>query len=1152
MRALHHLSAALALPALALLLAAGCSSGSGASSSKSTPDFAIEAINVLQGQEWKINRPIDVTFNQAVDFSSVNHATISITDPLGNVATGIFSQPRNPAGQIEKNKVRFQPNCPTLDDNSDAGLLPNTSYRLTIYGSANSSTTVRSEGGDPLEQGTLVNFKTPNSENSLDLFIDSVPGPPAIRLRGVSGVPLDDVNATHIELGGEKVYFAINLVEQQGQLPAGFLVPLNHYSIPENQVSVILQFNQPVSPASSNINASLLAFEYDAGGSDWQPMQTTVELIENCTATGAAVRISPLGILPQDSELRIRMGLGFRDITGDQTTANITNFARMEAAAAGDPNPLFPEIGNPKVDELLEQFTVGGNDIESLEDTQAAFATPRADWGGGTLQSSFDFNGTGGPNGDFDWVVPAGTEIILDTISDTIVGGPDGVPSTTQAVINGVVDVNDLIIPASSRVIIQGPNPCTILATGDVIIEGEISVRGSDSQGVGTLNTTNQPEAGAKGQAGGGDGGTGSYLTTQSTPRGGRGNGPFNTPNGGGQGGETSYSNAGKNQRRGAGGGGGRLGVDIFYLWEGESARCQTLVGLDAEYGGPGGIEGLGAESQSQRAMGGGIGPDPFLDSDDDNNFFGVKLTSADEIVFGELSGLIGGPGGGAGGDAVNSDSFPLTPFSPSGDEKGAGGGGGAGGIRILAIGRIVVGDEQTGEPGSIAAEGGDGGGGENTNFFDRVGGGSGGGAGGHIVLSSATNITIVGVAGSADDWYTDDPAQVFHTARPLSAVGGQGGAGNQSKGGANENGPSSWRCDGIPLDFFVANNQPPRQDNCFQAHPNFNDPDGLGPVHGLGGDGSPGIIQLHVENPATDIILPDVPGWDPNSNSYLDGVDVTYISAPPPLGWKEPGVAPDVLVPFFGRKSMAQSRWIPLGLARLDPGGGTNQVLLRFEGTDEDGTVEQDGTVVDQLPPIVGPDLLGTVGNPPYITDAGFTMVVDADELAGDDVVYAENPALLRNFSVRLGDTGDPNNTRFFTIATAEYDDANGWLLCHIDAAQDTLTSFVAVGDVEVSVVPHFVRVLTDGILDAYPADTAVTVLFDATTLDTLTGLPSDADSYSETNGMLTPDVDDLNADDWDFIRFQVEFDLNTSGGSVNLETPRPGIDILRFSFRF
>ena len=66
------------------------------------------------------------------------------------------------------------------------------------------------------------------------------------------------------------------------------------------------------------------------------------------------------------------------------------------------------------------------------------------------------------------------------------------------------------------------------------------------------------------------------------------------------------------------------------------------------------------------------------------------------------------------------------------------------------------------------------------------------------------------------------------------------------------------------------------------------------------------------------------------------------------------------------------------------------------------------------------------------------------------------------------------------------------------------------------------------------------------------LPGLPSDADSYSATNGMLTPDVDDLNADDWDFVRFQVEFDLNTSGGSVNLETPRPGIDLLRFSFRF
>ena len=71
--------------ALALLLAglvSGCSGGSGASSAQTESDFAIESINVLSGQEWKINRPIDITFNEDVDFSTVSFNTIRIVDPF--------------------------------------------------------------------------------------------------------------------------------------------------------------------------------------------------------------------------------------------------------------------------------------------------------------------------------------------------------------------------------------------------------------------------------------------------------------------------------------------------------------------------------------------------------------------------------------------------------------------------------------------------------------------------------------------------------------------------------------------------------------------------------------------------------------------------------------------------------------------------------------------------------------------------------------------------------------------------------------------------------------------------------------------------------------------------------------------------------------
>jgi len=1145
-----HSSRNLALLALgAGWVAGGCSSGSGASSSGSDVQFAIESISVLQGQEWKINRPIDIRFSKEVDFSTVNMNTIRISDTLGNAATGVFSQPKKPATDIvDKNVVRFQPNCPTEDDFSDAGFLPGTQYRIAVFGSGGN--TVHSTDGDSLQQGTLVDFQTPAGDNPLTLFIDTVPGPPAIRLRGVSGVSSTDENATAAEIGGQLVYFT--LVSQQGRLPAGFKVPLNHYSIAENRVSVILQFNQPVSPKSDNISSDLLAFEYLDGGT-WKEMQTLVDLIANCTETGAAVRVTPLGILPQGAELRMNMRLGFADLTGDQTTANITNFARMDSAQEGDENPLFEDVTNPAADELLEGFVLAGDEPGSLEDTQAGFAVPLAHWGNGHLDASFDFSGTGGPGGNFDWMVPEGADVILNTLSDTIVGGEDFIPETSQAVINGVVDVRNFWVPETSTLIIQGPNPCTILASGWVKVEGEISVRGTDSPGVIQFNNTSTPEEGAPGQAGGGDGGDGSYLTNQSTPRGGRGNGAFNAANGGGQGGETSYANTGKNDRRGSGGGGGRFGPDIMYDFNGELALCHTLVGLDAEPGAPGGPGGLGAESQSERAQGGEIGPGPFVDESSSNDFYGRMLTASGEVVLGELPRVWGGSGGGGGGDAVNSDSFPLVPWNPQGDEKGCGGGGGGGGLRILAVGPIDVGrdDGLAGIPGSIAVDGGDGGAGENTNYFDRVGGGSGGGSAGHLVLSSADKIVVWGIAQNSAGWYRDDPIQSTHRARPLSALGGQGGAGNQSWGGANENGPTTWLCDAVPNSHLINNNQPPKSGGtgCYQAFPDKNDPSGF-PVTGAGGDGGPGIIQLHVEDPATDLPFPDV--LDFGILNYEQGMDVTPACAPPPLGWKAPGEAPDLMIPFFGRRSAAQTKWIPLGLARAAV-GGTQSVTLRFEGTDAAGDIPHDGSLVEQLPPILGPDDLGTVGNPPFLSDAGFTMVFDASGLAGADDVYKENTQLLRDFSVKLEDSANADNYHLFSIASATYESGTDRLSVHIDASEDPMSSFGAAGQIEVSLVPHFVRVVTSGLLDQYPEETAIRILFDATVIDPVNGGPSETLSYSAINGSLTPDIDDLNdAQFWDFVRVQMLFDLSTSGDPVNLTSPRPGLDLARFAFRF
>jgi hypothetical protein len=362
-----------------------------------------------------------------------------------------------------------------------------------------------------------------------------------------------------------------------------------------------------------------------------------------------------------------------------------------------------------------------------------------------------------------DWVIPSGLHVQYDTR-------------------DGPVLVDRLIIERDAILSIVGRGRFLLTARRSVDVAGTLDLCGTDNPGVGTIGTANIPEPGANGGPEGRRGGVGSWQTGQSTPRGGEGegwifNGGFED---GGQGGESGYSANGKVFRRAAGGGGGAFGPDR------PSENTGALNGLVASPGFSGGPPpGLGAESQTTTAQGGAPGEGPFRDGDPANDFWGRKRTNQG-VVQGELSQPRGGAGGGAGGDAVNSNSFPLIPFVPSGDEKGSGGGGG-GGLGSIITNRFVL--EQGGR---VLANGGSGGGGENTNFFDRIGGGSGGGSGGMLVIQARLFDLRLAELNS------------------LQAVGGRGGVG---------------------------------ADNSHD-------------VTGAGGDGGPGLIQLHTAGGSRQSIL--------------------------------------------------------------------------------------------------------------------------------------------------------------------------------------------------------------------------------------------------------------------------------------------------------
>jgi len=1111
-------------PALfAGLLATACSSG-GNGGNSITSQMTLPSVSVTQGQEWKINRPIQFNFSQPVDFTTVDQSSISIAQSNGEAAVGTFiSDPSDPR------VVVFQPTCPTKADLSDSGLKPGRTYRIRVGDVNNSTSVVRSMSGSALQLGTNRTFVTPSGTEASELFIDLVPGAPSPRVLPVSDGNADAATYLETALDDTNRTYFVRDVFGNGGLPAGEVAPLNLYSLIDSRMAVVIEFNQPVNPLTTNINSSRIYLEYLLpGGLGWSPFESRVELIENCSLTGAAVRLTPVGVLPQNSQVRAVVAAEFEDLVGNSNNQPLVNFALMDTAT-------FEEMGVPVefADEVRTEFLFAGEaNSLSREDTQAPLDTPPAAWGGGQLGAAFDFSGTGGPGGNFDWHVPANTDFTFDTTQTVIVGGPEGVPTTFLTVINGRLDINDLVLPSTSRILIQGNKPATFLISGEANIDGQIIANGANATAVFTLNTPHQPEPGAAGRAGGGSGGIGSYLTTQSTPRGGNGNGAFGSAGLGGEGGEAGWGTGAANNRRGGGGGGGVLGKDVLVPNTSGGApgsECdpaptarplipdQSIIGVDAEDGFPGMTTAKSALDASRMPYGGRKSLGPFDPISAEDDFFGLlrkNVGTAQEFsIRGELEAPTAGAGGGAGGDATSASSYPPVTLSPSGEDKGCGGGGGGGSFTMLTLGDITF-----GAGGKISADGGTGNGGENVSGWDRIGGGSGGGSGGHIILQTASRIDLSAV-----------PNNVV----AISAIGGQGGTGQivppAGGGGADENGNTTPGNDAR----HVGTGTSSTADNPFSVSVCTTGP---GIRRGAGGDGGPGLIQLHVGKvPIPGDSSSDVVPPAGNTNLYS-------IIKPPPLGYDNIGAAwVDQPVPFFGRLSKGQSKWVSLGEVATDPVTGNPSPIGFFFGGTNTGTglIETALGQVDPLDPILEPVAdISAAGLPDVSMDDPRTLLFDASEFSVSNVIYKRNPALLAGYLLQVG-------AAKMTVATAGY-----------DSLTDVLSVTVRSSDPEIpgaglaELIPRFFRVQTNGVADALPSSSEIKIEFQAAPRNAL-GVPD------ETNATAwVTDIELLNTSpnntDFRFLRFRVSFDIAATGSSLSFNTPRPSLEFLSVGFRF
>src|SRR5262249_19519590 len=153
----------------------------------------------------------------------------------------------------------------------------------------------------------------------------------------------------------------------------------------------------------------------------------------------------------------------------------------------------------------------------------------------------------------------------------------------------------------------KGSRPMVWLATGDVLINGDLVASGGPGETATKFGAAAFPTAGGAGACGGGSGGQGSPSTTGPDAVGGDGEGAGGGAGGGGKGG-TASCNAACN--RGSGGGAGSFATqgDPNYQTKASGSGFVQQRGL-------GGFGCIGASGTSARTLpGGNPGPVVFTD----------------------------------------------------------------------------------------------------------------------------------------------------------------------------------------------------------------------------------------------------------------------------------------------------------------------------------------------------------------------------------------------------------------------------------------------------------------------------------------------------------------------------------------------------------
>jgi len=250
------------------------------------------------------------------------------------------------------------------------------------------------------------------------------------------------------------------------------------------------------------------------------------------------------------------------------------------------------------------------------------------------------------------------------------------------------------------------------------------------------------------------------------------------------------------------------------------------------------------------------------------------------------------------------------------------------------------------------------------------------------------------------------------------------------------------------------------------------------------------------------------------------------------------------------GGLSRARSRWYAIGEGGHDGSQHGAAPTFRWHGTDQGGRVRTSGGLVAIEPPLLGPRSVTAL--------APTVLTLDASLLDEPGGTYAALPSILagdRALVTPLPPVGPPVEPAILRATvgagSVHVDVGAGCSIPGVltDCVPRDLTALLPGSPPPtLAVAPQSFELYSGFFRDVLDADHRVTITWDATFADA-SGAPDPTAAVSGSTGWVG-DPTTFSGTDYDFVRFQVQFEIDVSGNGVGPLERGPVLDFVKLPF--